>query len=123
MSSVYTEEQQGQLVSDNMALVVFLAKSLRPPNATEFDEYVQLGSIGLWKAIKKHEPKRSKLSTMAWNYIRWEIIRYIDKREKYNKLVRNPDAQYRCQIVSDERVKNLYSKPSLFELIPNTLTP
>jgi len=65
-----------------MGLVVSLARSFNPPNAIELDNYIQSGRIGLWKAIQKHDPARGKLTTIAWNHIRWEIIRYIKKNKK-----------------------------------------
>ena len=69
--------REQQLILENTGLVVSLAKSFKPKNSLEFEEYVQSGRIGLWKAIKKHEPKKGALSTIAWYYIRWEIIRGI----------------------------------------------
>jgi len=104
-----------------MGLVVSIVKSLRPPNATEYEEYIQLGRIGLWKAIRKHDPKLAKLSTIAWDYIRWEIIRYINKSVKYNTLMNNPDAQYRLQCVHSERTQELFTD-SVAEAIPSSLS-
>ena len=40
----------------------------------------------MWKAIQKHDPKKGKLTTIAWNHIRWEIIRYIKKNKKDKSL-------------------------------------
>ena len=65
-----------------MGLVVSLARSFNPLNPIELDNYIQSGRIGLWKAIQKHDPKKGKLTTIAWNHIRWEIIRYIKKNKK-----------------------------------------
>ena len=73
-------KHEEQLVQDNLGLVVSLAKSFNPPNVTELDEYIQLGRIGLMKAIRVHDPKRSAVSTLAWYYIRWEIMRYLNKK-------------------------------------------
>lgn len=84
MSGNINSEQLALLMEENMGLVVLLANSFKPKNSNELDEFVQLGRIGLWKAIQKHDPKKSRLSTTIWHYIRWEILRYIDK-EKKNK--------------------------------------
>ena len=117
-----TDDSVSKLLSDNHGLVVSVAHSLRPPNATEFDEYIQLGTIGLWKAIQKHDPSKAKLSTMAWYYIRWEIIRYINKSKKYHTLINSDDAQYRCKLVCEERTKSLTPSSELIESLPNTLS-
>ena len=120
--TIFTNEQTERLVHDNMGLVVSLTKSLRPPNQTEFDEYIQLGRIGLWKAIVKYDPSRgTKLSTIAWDHIRWEIIRYITKRKKEHRLMSHPHLIPHLE-QSDAR-KHGYLLPSqLPELLPATLT-
>ena len=82
-----TSQDQEQLVLENQGLVVNLAKSFCPPNTTEFEEYKQVGNIGLWKASQKYDPSRGNaFSTLAWHCIRNEIIRYIRKREN-NKTI------------------------------------
>ena len=58
-----------------------------PHNLEVLDEYIQLGRIGLWKAIQKHDPQKGKLSTIAWNHIRWEIIRHINKAKKHRSVL------------------------------------
>lgn len=75
-------DREQELILENTGLVVSLAKSFKPRNSLEFEEYVQSGRIGLWKAIKKHEPKKGALSTIAWYYIRWEIIRGMSFNSK-----------------------------------------
>jgi RNA polymerase sigma factor (sigma-70 family) len=120
--SIYTKEQVETLVQDNMGLVVSLAKSLHPPNHTEFEEYLQLGRIGLWKAIMKFDPTRgTKLSTIAWDYIRWEIIRYISKRQKEQRLMNSP---YLIPYLekTNERKHSYLMPAELSDLLPKTLT-
>lgn len=104
---------------DNMPLVLSLVTSLRPPNRTEFDEYVQHGSIGLLKAIRKHDPARAKLSTLAWYYIRWEIIRYINRNKRLQKL--HDDASYHISSIS-RRKEQKPVESELFEILPNNLS-
>ena len=81
--TVDTRQREEQLVQENLGLVVTLAKFFRPPNSTEMDEYIQIGTIALWKAIRDHDPKRGALSTLAWHYIKWDIIRYIKQQKKH----------------------------------------
>jgi RNA polymerase sigma factor (sigma-70 family) len=73
-STNLNRDEQEQLILDNMGLVVSIARSLKPSSDLELEEYIQSGRIGLWKAIQKHNPKKGKLTTIAWYYIRWEII-------------------------------------------------
>jgi RNA polymerase sigma-B factor len=120
--SVYSKQQIELLVHQNMGLVVSIVKSLRPPNQTEFEEYLQLGCIGLWKAIEKYDPERNtKLSTIAWDYIRWEIIRYISRRKKEQRLINNPNLIPHIEQAKKKRQDGLLPS-ELPELLPKTLT-
>ena len=115
-------EKEEQLISDNMGLVVSLARSFKPKTALELDDYIQSGRIGLWKAIQKHNPKRGALSTIAWYYIRWEIIRNMRKnhrlKDKEFKVINFTDLSSEWpKIIKDKRYETI-----LDELEPNNLT-
>ena len=117
-----TREREEQLILDNMGLVVSLARSFKPKDALELDGYIQSGRIGLWKAIQKHNPKRGALSTIAWYYIRWEIIRNMPKsrrsKEQELKFVNFTDLSYAApKVVEDKNYEIILS-----ELEPNNLT-
>lgn len=60
-----------------MGLVVTLAKQFKPASPEQLDEYIQVGRIGLWKAIRAQNPERGALSTIAWICIRNEILRHL----------------------------------------------
>ena len=95
-----------------MGLVVLVAKSFNPRDENELDEFVQLGRIGAWKAISKHDPKRAKLSTIIWHYVRWEILRYLKRQD-------NPEIQL------DESMPladNLVVDSCVWEYLPDYLT-
>tara|TARA_R110002051_G_scaffold99688_1_gene170056 strand:+ start:19 stop:495 length:477 start_codon:yes stop_codon:yes gene_type:complete len=77
---IATEEQK---VIDNYGLVVSQALSFSSSNSYDFEDYIQSGLIGLLKAIRKHDPRRSRLSTYARTCIRNEIIKYINKNKKH----------------------------------------
>jgi len=115
-------EREEQLILDNMGLVVSLARSFKPKDALELDDYIQSGRIGLWKAIQKHNPKRGALSTIAWYYIRWEIIRNMPKshrsKGKELKLVNFTDFPYGLPKV----IENKDYETILSELEPSNLT-
>ena len=65
------------MIQNNMGLVVKIAKGFNPSNAMVLDEYIQAGRIGLLKAIRTHNIKRSTFGTTAWHHIRWGILEYI----------------------------------------------
>ena len=95
-----------------MGLVVSLAKGFKPKNLTELDEYIQAGRIGLLTAIRKHDPERGALSTIAWNHIRWEIMSYLDTQYK-KPIPTQPLYDQAAYITID----------SIWELLPDTLNP
>ena len=119
-----TRERDEQLILANMGLVVSLARSFKPKDALELDDYIQSGRIGLWKAIQKHNPKRGALSTIAWYYIRWEIIRNMPKsrrlKEQELKFVNFTDLSYAAIAPGKTEGKNY--EMILGELEPNNLT-
>jgi RNA polymerase sigma factor (sigma-70 family) len=82
MNEMDCRAYEEHLILDNMGLVVSLARSFKPANKTQLEDYIQSGRIGLWKAIQKHDPSKAKLSTVAWHYIRWEIIKNIPHSKK-----------------------------------------
>jgi len=72
---------ENQLIKDNMGLVIKIVKSFNPSNPTIFDEYVQAGRIGLLSAIRLYDENRGAFTTIAWNHIRWSILKYIKKEQ------------------------------------------
>lgn len=77
-----SQERLASIIEDNMGLVIRLVEIFKPKSPEEYDEFIQLGRIGLWKAVLKYDPARSKFSTTAWHYIRFEILRHIQKRSE-----------------------------------------
>lgn len=90
--------EENDLIINNLGLVKEIVRRFKPQNRTEYDEYIQVGSIGLLKAIRKHDPVKGALSTIAWHHIRWEIIRYIKKHKRAHHIEsidnHNEDASY-----------------------------
>lgn len=74
---------ENDLVKENMGLVFHIAKKFKAPNETEREEYVQVGLIALLRSIRKHQPEKGKLTTIAWLNIVREISRYIKKNAKF----------------------------------------
>tara|TARA_R100001377_G_C3190313_1_gene110285 strand:+ start:904 stop:1350 length:447 start_codon:yes stop_codon:yes gene_type:complete len=84
------------LIERNMGLVVSVVNSFHPKSNSEKEDYIQAGRIGLWKALEKHDPKKSALSTYAWNPIRWEIIKEIKsiKAHRYFSITEDKNPSY-----------------------------
>lgn len=96
-------------------LVKRIAKSLRPRNDSEFDEYVSAGLVGLAYALRTFDPAKGKLSTWATMPIRSAICNYI--------RVNNPGYRHKYEhhpvsIVSmdevEERVGDLFGVEGRF---------
>ena len=121
MATQITEEE---LIINNMGLVKKIAKMFRPPNRTEYDEYVQVGRIGLMKAIRKHIPAKGKLTTIAWGHIKWEIMRYIKKNHGIGEqlpanITQNPTSSFSHILpsnLSDTEIKILNFKLDGYKL-------
>ena len=99
------------LIERNMGLVVSVVNSFNPRKTAEKEDYIQAGRIGLWKALEKHDPKKSALSTYAWNPIRWEIMKEI-------KSVKNT----RYFSITDDRSPSYYMSDTLWEHCPDSLS-
>jgi len=81
-----TKERLDSMMEDNMGLVVSVVDRVFVSfDKSAREDLIQQGRIGLWKAIMAHDPDKGKLSTIATNYIKWEIIRYIEKENLWLK--------------------------------------
>ncbi len=104
-------QQEEQLVQENFGLVVFLAKSFNPKTHSELEDYIQEGCIGLLKAIRKYDTSyKTVLTTLAWPYVRWEILNYIIKEKKHKGEIGHEGFTH-----DNENI--------LFEILPNHLKP
>ena len=76
---------RNDLVADNLPLVFSMAGSLRNSCELPFDDMVQVGSIGLIKALEAFDPRRSSsMSSFAVPYIRGAIQH--EARDRQNLL-------------------------------------
>jgi|TARA_R110002051_G_scaffold256077_1_gene315204 RNA polymerase sigma factor (sigma-70 family) len=82
MNNYNPSESENQRIKENYGLVVSLALSFSRSYNQDLEDYIQVGLIGLLKAIRKHDPERSKLSTYATVCIRNEIVKYTNKNKK-----------------------------------------
>ncbi|MBC8000213.1 MAG: sigma-70 family RNA polymerase sigma factor, partial [Leptolyngbya sp.] len=74
------EEETVELVRQHMPLVRQFARRYSQFNPDYMEDLIQVGSIGLLKAIKYYDPRRTRsasFKTLATCYIRGEIRHYL----------------------------------------------
>lgn len=59
-----------------------IVKSFHPRSYFDLEDYLQEGYIALLRAMRKHDSKNGKLSTLAHKYITRALINYIKKNKK-----------------------------------------
>lgn len=113
------EDRLASMIEENMGLVVSLAKSFKPRTHEEYEEFVQLGRIGLWKAYEKHDPAKAAFSTNAWHHIRWEIMRHLNSKQvkSYTK-----DVCLCLQLDDSTPVVDNSCTENLWEYLPDSLS-
>lgn len=80
------------LIKHNVRLVYKIAGKFITP--VPFDELVQEGMIGLIKSLDKFDPEKGfKISTYATNYIRWTILRALEKQPHHGDEVEYEDGK------------------------------
>ena len=109
MSENQSEDPETQLVNKHYGLVVSQAVRLSSQR-NDLEDYMQVGFIGLLKAIRNYDPDKSQFSTFATVCIRNEIFRYMRKNKKKS-------------VNSSFKKDNWYTtKEELWELIPDCLS-
>lgn len=85
---------ENTLILDNMGFIKTVVRQMNPKNHTEYEDFIQLGMIGFWEAIKHHNPTRGKLTTIGWYYIKNTILAYIRKEKRHNLTTLDKDIGY-----------------------------
>lgn len=102
-------ELENLLVQRHYGLVVSQALSFcRQTNLLE--DCIQVGLIGLLKAIRNYDPDKSKFSTFATVCIRNEILRFKNKNKKHNNCTRIIEDIAYCE------------KSPMWEFLPDSLS-
>lgn len=82
MATVGLSNQEiDKLIKENLGLVKSIVKKYKPKNRHEYQEMVQCGRIGMWKALLKYDGSRSALTTYCYHPIHWEILAYLKKKK------------------------------------------
>jgi len=116
-----TKELEELLVQQHYGLVVSQALSFCGRTSL-LDDYIQVGLIGLLKAIRKYDEAKAKFSTFASVCIKNELINFSNRSLKRNKKVK---IMYNTDLVSNlsENAKYYYlDKEHLFEIEHALLT-
>ena len=103
------QNNEDELVQQNIGLVKKIVNKFNPPNQDVYDEYFQIGLIGLLKAIRKHDKDRAVLSTLAWSCIFRSLLNYINKEKKHKTTSISTIPCYQCG-------------EDILEYLPDTLT-
>ena len=83
-NKITNKELEEQLIHDHYGLVV--SQALYFLEDANFDAYIQVGLIGLLKAIREHDPEKSKFSTFATICIRNAINNLKQKHDKKDSV-------------------------------------
>ncbi|WP_029521966.1 sigma-70 family RNA polymerase sigma factor [Persephonella sp. KM09-Lau-8] len=86
------KKEREKLILDNLSLVKKVASKIYyrlPKGDIEFDDLVNVGVIGLMKAIEKYDKDKAKLSTYAYIKIRGEILDYLRSLDIVPRTVRD----------------------------------
>lgn len=117
-------EETAQVVVRFMPLVRQIARRYSQFNPDSMEDLVQVGSIGLLKAIKYYDPNRSRsasFKTLATCYIRGEIRHYL---RDHCSLVQVPrkltEMNAQLSQVEERLTKSLDRSPTVQELADQT---
>ena len=110
-------ELEEQLVQNNYGLVVSQALSFLHKNSN-IDDYIQVGLIGLLKAIRKHSSEISKFSTFATVCIRNEILNLKKKESRKN----SGEIVFDSNLLAKSTAAKYYIKESFFDYVPDCIT-
>ena len=86
------KKEREKLILDNISLVKKVASKIYyrlPKGDIEFDDLVNVGVIGLMKAIQRYDKDKAKFSTYAYIKIRGEILDYLRSLDIVPRTVRD----------------------------------
>ncbi len=100
-----------KLFDQHYGLLVSQALSFRPRCQSDLDDYIQIGSFGMIKAIRQYDNNVGRFSTFAICCIRNSIMNYLRGQRKF-----------RYDITLDEPVSTI-PKENILDYLPENLTP
>ncbi len=106
-----------ELVLENLPLVKKVANKIYrriPEGAVDFDELVNVGVIGLMKAIDNYDSEKAKFSTYAYIKIRGEILDFLRKLDFLPRNVREKVKNGNVEDLKEEVISLISIEESLF---------
>ncbi len=90
----------------------------RGSGSISYEEALQAGRIGLWRAIKGYDPTRgTAFSTYAWVAIRNQIRRREEEVKREKNIYRGEIPSSRCVLSPDEVVERELVREALFQMV------
>ena len=89
-----------KLILNNIPYVVYVFNKCMSCNADEFDDYFQIGKIGLIKDVESYKPGVSLFATYSYRCIQNEMLMAVNKQNRHKTIsLEAPAFNY----VKDER--------------------
>ncbi|SMP13761.1 RNA polymerase, sigma 28 subunit, SigD/FliA/WhiG [Desulfurobacterium pacificum] len=111
------KKSKKEIVLENLPLVKKVASKIYkrlPDNTLEFEELVNVGVIGLIKAIDKYDENKAKFSTYAYIKIRGEILDFLRKLDFVSRGVREKIKNGEIEDIKGEAAVFLSIEEALF---------
>jgi Sigma-70 region 2 len=98
---------KNRLIADHVWICEEIAKKYR--GEAEEDDLQQEGTFGLYKALRKFDPRSGKFSTLAWRAVEWAIKDYL---KRLRRLQRHQSSD-EISASGDESVLGIYARNSV----------
>ena len=106
-----------EMILENLPLVKKVASKIHrrlPEGTVEFEELINVGVIGLMKAVDRYDETKAKFSTYAYIKIRGEILDFLRKLDPLPRNLRNKLKNSDWEDVKEEAVFFLSIEENLF---------
>ena len=107
-------ELEEQLILKHYGLAVSQALRFIGNDKQLLEDYIQVGLIGLLKAVRKYDKNRSKFSTFATTCIKNELINFVNRSLKRDKKI---NVIYNSDLLSTLSEKYVADPTDCFETI------
>lgn len=74
-------------IKNNIGLIKKIVKKFKPKDCYEWDEMIQAGRIGIYKAAKTYDPSKGAVTTYIYRSIFWSIYSYLRQKKRENREI------------------------------------